>query len=78
MNTTQAEQQLLLQAVDPYKEQRFDIEERWVNLFKNIVINIRLQDIEKRIFFLTTSFQLPAIFSSSGKLIVSITWIRLH
>jgi len=28
MNRTQAEQQLLLQAVDPYKEQRFDIEER--------------------------------------------------
>lgn len=51
MNTTQAEQQLLLQAVDSYKEQRFDIEEHWVNFFKNIVINIRLQDIEKRIFF---------------------------
>jgi len=27
MNTTQAEQELLLQAVDPYKEHRFDIEE---------------------------------------------------
>lgn len=51
MNTTQAEQQLLLQAVDPYKEQRFDTEEHWANLLKNIVINIRLQDIEKRIFF---------------------------
>lgn len=51
MNTTQAEQQQLLQAVDPYKEHRFDIEEHWANLLKNIVINIRPQDIEKRIFF---------------------------
>jgi hypothetical protein len=51
MNTTQAEQLLLLQAIDPYKEQRFDIEEHRVNLFKNILIIIRLQDIEKSRFF---------------------------
>lgn len=48
MNRAQADQQLLLQAIDPYKAQRFDIEEHRVNLFKNILINIRLQDIEKR------------------------------
>jgi hypothetical protein len=70
MNTTQAEQQLLLQANDPYKEQRFEIEEHRVNLLKNIVINIRLQDI---VYLLTVSIQLPVIFSSSGKPIVSIT-----
>jgi hypothetical protein len=44
-----AEQQLLLQAMDPYKARRFGTEHR-VNLFKNILINIRLQDTEKRRF----------------------------